>query len=433
MVIFRVQEGNTGRSSIGGLPAMQLQCFYIKVFPLSPLPETLLMDGVVSAVQSQEVNNATPNVPTMNVPHNEVLYLPQAPQASDSNFKEPNITKAAQSSPGHLLYAVEILIFAVIGWAWVAVRELMSGTPVMDVSVLLSVLVCSIINLLLALVYYTTDQFRGSAKAFFNLSACLCLLYAFSLAQSTTNGRGPICCDHGQQRTDYSLRLTYRAAYFGGLTLHQPPAAITLAYLVIFLVLASAQARACMPNPRDWLMGKSPLVIACLLGLLQAMFVVKAPVCKDKDTAVALITLIIIAWFFMIDISWILNRIYGDTVIPGGSGINFSQLMQLIQIFIEFFLDILISALAAVLAVNMGSGDALLVVLGLAMLWQVGDILMIFYRLQNPDSEGETRQAEQATAIATPFYQPPSNYGPTPPMLLPGMRELRRARHKKAW
>jgi hypothetical protein len=71
--------------------------------------------------------------------------------------------------------------------------------------------------------------------------------------------------------------------------------------------------------------------------------------------------------------------------------------------------------------------------LGLAMLWQLGDILMIFYRLQNPDSEGETRQAEQATAIATPFYQPPSNYGPTPPMLLPGMRELRRARHKKAW
>ena len=91
MVIFRVHEGKAGRSSISGLPVMQRQCFYIKVFPLSSLPETLLMDGV-RAVQSQEVNNATPNVATMNVPKNEVLDLPQASQVSDSNFKEPNIS-----------------------------------------------------------------------------------------------------------------------------------------------------------------------------------------------------------------------------------------------------------------------------------------------------------------------------------------------------
>ena len=112
----------------------------------------------------------------------------------------------------HLLYAVEMLAFAVIGWAWLAVRELMGDTPVLDVSVLLTILITSAINLPLALIY-PSDQFKNSAQAFLSNTACVCFLYAYGLYQSTTDGSGAICCaSGGVQSSVYSLRLTYKVA-----------------------------------------------------------------------------------------------------------------------------------------------------------------------------------------------------------------------------
>ena len=64
-----------------------------------------------------------------------------------------NPVKSKRSSK-HTVYAIEILIFALVGWGWLAIREFMGVTPVMDVAVLLCLLISAAINLALALVYY---------------------------------------------------------------------------------------------------------------------------------------------------------------------------------------------------------------------------------------------------------------------------------------
>ena len=363
-----------------------------------------------------------------------VLVLPTAPPAIPASVTP--VIKQDKPAFAHLLYAVEMLCFAVIGWAWLAVRELMGDTPVLDVAVLLSLLVSSIVNLLLALTYYTTDQFKGPAQAFLNHVACVWFLYAYGLAQSTTDGRGSICCVEegaqveGAQTSQYSLRLTYKAAYFGGLSLHQPPAAITLSFLTIFLILAAAQARVCTDSPREWPMGKAPLAVVCVLGVMQAMFGIKAPVCRDKDISSVVLAWVGIAWFFMLDMPSIYDYFIGFEIEVGDKkkvetrtfrGMPLPPFVRLVQTILEFVFTVLIGVLASVLAVNLGSGDALLLVSGIALFWQGREGLLCILELAYPP--------EQKKQIATgaPFFSPSSH------LSLPGMHELRRGRDKKAW
>ena len=303
--------------------------------------------------------------------------LQGAPKEDDTP-KEDETPKEEDASgrDGHLLYALEILLFALVGWGWVAVRELMGGTPVLDVSVLLSVLVCSVMNLVLALVYPTQAQFKGAAKALLNLALCLLLLYSLSLAQSTANDASPICCEGGGNT--FSLRLTFRAAYFGGLALHQPPAAITLAYLCVFLVLTAAQARSCAPKPRDWLLGQLPLVLACHLGLQPAMFVLKAPLCQGKEAAGFLVALIVGGWLALLTETWV-KRLAAKKA-P-------TDTARLVQVFLELFLIILFTTVTAVLAVGLGGGESLVVVLCAAVLWQAWRVRVCVYELMGEQTK----------------------------------------------
>jgi hypothetical protein len=335
-------------------------------------------------------------------------------------------------SAAHLLYAVEMLAFAVIGWAWLAVRELMGDTPVMDVAVMLSLLVCSAINLLFALLYHTTDQFKGLAQAFINHTVCLWLLYAFSYAQSTTDGRGSICCVvDGNRYNSYSLRLTYKAAYFGGLTLHQPAAAITLSFLSIFLLLAAAQAKACKLIPIEWPLDKAPLVMICLLGFLQGMFGLKAPVCKDQDMSGAAIAVAVMAWALAaLNFPWLYKEGLGYDA-KTKSGFKYVDVFKIIQVFLEIFFTFLVGLLAALTAVNLGSGEALLLFFAFALLWQAGGIIKVIYDIQNPPNEDKKEEMATVAAQFPQFSQFSHLRHPSPSMLLPGVRELRRARDNK--
>ena len=401
-------------------------CFYIKLSPLTAARELLAMSVEISTEQPVEIAE-------QQRPNNK----PQTAQVDPSN------------KPSHLLYAVEMLAFAVVGWAWLAVRELMGDTPVMDVAVLLSVLVSSVINLVMALLYYTTEQFKNPAQAFLNHAACVWLLYAFSLLQSTTDGRSAICCiEDGAQKSLFSLRLTYRQAYFGGLTLHQSAAAITLSFLTIFLILASAQARVCTQSPREWPMAKAPLAVVCLLCLQQAMLGIMAPVCKDKDISNAVLAFIVIALVLMLDTPWLFAKLTNGGQIVTSAGIDVLQLLKVLQCSIELVLTFLIGVMAAVLGFNLGSGDALTVCIGVALLWQLGGVIAVVYEIRNPP-EQEKEQATTTPSITTPtrasamdtatapptappnlathFRQPYP-----PPMLLPVFGNLRRAHDRKA-
>ena len=388
-------------------------------------------------------------VPNINPNINNNIAQPESLPAEQKKPKKED----SEPSSAHLLYAVEMLMFALVGWAWLAVREIMGDTPVLEVTVLLVMLVSSVLNLLLALTYYTTDQFKHPAQAFLNHTACVWLLYIFCQLQSSTDGRGNICCvEDGTKQSQFSLRLTYKAAYFGGLALHQPPAAITLAFLSIFLILAASQARVCIENPREWpLHGKAPLAVICLLCLQQGVFGVTAPVCKDQDVAAAVIGVIVFAWLALLDLPWILSIF-----------LHPEPMVQLIQAGLEVVLTILIGVMAALLAVYLGSGDALLVAIAVALLWQLGSMVVVFYEIRNAVNDEYTsldpvvKEAGTVTTTTTTtsfsstnsnsstaaqFRQPYYNSfsvsaeGLPQHMLLPEARDLRRARNhsKKAW
>ena len=348
----------------------------------------------------------------------------------DEPIKKEELSTDKKPSSQHVLYAVEMLIFSLVGWAWLALRELMGSTPVADVTVLLSMLVCSVLNLVFALFFYTAEQFKDPAQAFFNHTVCICLIYIKSLSESITDGRGTICCVDGDVQKAYSLRLTYREAFFGGLTLHQPPASITLSFLTIFLILACAQAKACNENAREWPHRKLPLAVVCLVCAQQAMFGLMAPLCKDKDISTAVISMVVLALVCMVDVAWVYGKI-ADRDAVTMSGIMIVLIMELLQLTFEVLFMMLVGVLSAVHVVNLGGGDSLLIIIGIAFLWQMLLVLYAIMQLRNPPTDEPTQntaEAEPAQATAARFRQTG-----TIPMLLPGVQELRRARDKKAW
>ena len=348
---------------------------------------------------------------------------------------ETKQTKQPSSRPSHLLYAIEMLAFAAIGWAWLAVRELMGATPVMDVTVLLSLFVASGINLLLALYYHTPEEFRTSGQAFVNFAVCVWVLYAFALLESTTDGRSAVCCSQGGAKsTTYSLRLTYKAAYFGGLPLHQSAAAITLSFLTIFLILASAQARACMEVPREWPLGKAALALACLLCLQQAMLGVGAPVCSDKDLALSAAVLAGIALLLMVDMPWVFGLVYGGAFSSYG-GVAVLPLVHIVQLLLEITFTLLLGVFAAVLAVDLGGGDALIVSMGLLLLWLLQQLVALLLKLRRPAAEEAAPSAPPMPEMPGQAVQMGTHFLPQRAMLLPSVRDLRRAHAgaKKAW
>jgi len=379
------------------------------------LPESACGRNMNVSVGNANNTSEIQPVPTSFIPSGPSLV--SQPLDPTSAPKSDPVSTPKDLSP-HLLYAVEMLAFAAIGWAWLAVRELMGATPVMDVSVLVSLLVASTLNLLLALIYYTSEQFKLPAQAFFNFVACIVFLYGFGLNESTTNGRTGLCCIvDGVQSSTFSLRLTYKAVYFGGLSLHQPPAAITLAFLSIFLILAAAQAKVCMPDPREWPLPKAALALVSLLSLQQAMFSLSTPVCNDKDLASGVAAIAGLSLFAMVDISWIYKTWYNDE----------DDRVRIVQLGLEFVLSLLIGMIAAVIAVKLGSGDALLLTLSILLLWQAGEIAALVIEIRG----NATAASDESTATKGTAAQ---FRNPNLPMLLPGVRELRRTQAgKKAW
>lgn len=177
----------------------------------------------------------------------------------------------AASDGDHILYALELVMFAFVGWGWLAVRERMGQTPVLDVAVLVSFLVCACVNLTLSLVLYTTERFVGPARAFFSHTLALWVLYVFGLVQSS--GSGLVACKTGV----FGLQTTYAAAFFGGLSYHQAAGAVTVAFLTFVVILSSGQVRVCTEAPSTWLAPGTGQAVLVLAGLFLVLFAFKAP------------------------------------------------------------------------------------------------------------------------------------------------------------
>ena len=257
--------------------------------------------------------------------------MSDAPIAPADAEPEPQQeVKMPRKAPGegkHLLYATELLLFSLVAWGWISLREAMGRTPVLDVAIFISMLVASSVNLFMA-IFLSTNNFRPFSSAGLSHAACILLLYIYSLIESTTPNQKIQCCGLNTTNiTLYSLDKTYTAGFFGGLPAHQIAAALTLAFLVFYLIIAGGQAVACSDRPGliHCLAKGTGFGANCLLALHPYLMATHSPVCKDELHAFASTTIFFIALGFllMLDFRFLTIFIKKDIFIYILSGVEF--------------------------------------------------------------------------------------------------------------
>jgi hypothetical protein len=218
----------------------------------------------------------------------------------------------------HIFYAVELFIFAFVGWGWLAIREYIGKTPVLDVVVIISVLVTSLLNMALAVVFVDSSAFSPFACAYFSHCVVLWVFYVYGLAESMRTDANTLCCvdSAGYQGNSYTIGPTYASAFFGGLAIHQVPSVITVAYLTVLVLVAGAQARACTQLSKDWFVWASWLSITSLVTTHLGMFLAGLPVCNADPVFPAITILVGLAMTVLVgvDLDWIMELRYMKNV-----------------------------------------------------------------------------------------------------------------------
>jgi hypothetical protein len=86
---------------------------------------------------------------------------------------------------------------------------------------------------------------------------------------------------------------------------HQAPAAITLAFLIIFLILSAGQMRVCSSEPKTWVLRGTALVVCALLALHPAVMAMHPGLCQDHTgLGKTIIGVAAAAFFALIDWEW---------------------------------------------------------------------------------------------------------------------------------
>lgn len=224
----------------------------------------------------------------------------------------PSDAQESSSDSKHVFYAVELFIFAFVGWGWLAIREYLGKTPVMDVVVVISVMVCSILNLAMALSTPSPREFEPSAHAYVSHCLVLWVVYVYSLSESTRLDTGTLCCVDaaGSQGSSFSAGPTHAAAFFGGLPMHQVPGVVTVAYLTVVLLVAGAQARACTLHPKDWEVRGLGLSITALVAIHLGVYLIGVPLCNNEKALGAVSVIAgVIAVILMLDYDWVMGEV----------------------------------------------------------------------------------------------------------------------------
>lgn len=275
--------------------------------PIVPGPGRRSQDqrpqDAIEPSQSNQSNQSNQSDPSQSDPSQSD---PSQSDQSQLNYpNDPNLPPAPQPP---MLYSAELIIFGFVGWAWLAVREYIGNTPVLDVTVILSTLICSCISLVAVLLVPSPLAFAPFAQAYFSHALALCVLYAYGLAESIAPASPTIACN----TTNATVSALYARAYFGGLPLHQAPAGVTMAYLIVVLLLSAAQTNACIPVPRKWFLRGFPQSASIFLVLHLSLYALNTPLSDPMAPfAGALIgglgTLLVIS---MVDIAWVLGLFF---------------------------------------------------------------------------------------------------------------------------
>jgi len=238
------------------------------------------------------------------------------PSASPVELVQPQIEQPApipdpiiqsSSDSRHMRYAVELFIFAMFGWAWLAIRELIGSMPVMDSVVILSLIISSILNLIASLLFHDVAAFAPFAQGYFNHTLIIWVLYVYSLAESLyLSDSTSLCCLTAQTSVSASPALTYVKAMYGGVLVHQAPAAVTIGFLTLILFLAAAQLQVCIQSPLNWIHSTSALGLSSLIVAHWVAFASSIPLCQQwGGTKIGSIVISCLHWLVMFDIRWL--------------------------------------------------------------------------------------------------------------------------------
>ena len=318
--------------------------------------------GVVVSGGASDDQVFEPSAPGLldTTPENTSASAPTEEELSKTENVEISKKESMQ-----FMYPIELLIFAFIGWGWLAIREFMGNTPVMDATVVIVTIVSSVINLLACAVCTEPSQFQPFARAHLSHMFSLWMFYLYSLIESIAAGNVKVCCGNPKTTTPISISLaqSYTSTYFGGIQFHQAFCVITLAYLTVCVFISAAQARACAmqqhyhqvdkDHPVSWSILRGTVsTIAILVSLHCSMFEIRAPLCSHlSEFSTGVMSFAILAWITMADLYWIYTVLWKiiDKTIP-------SQVwMKTGFHLIDFVLVIVMLGMTAGLAGNVGN------------------------------------------------------------------------------
>ena len=269
------------------------------------------------------ISSGTPSAPEFSQlqptpPATDFSTLHQTPEnhTSQESPSDQSQEEVEEPSSKHVFYSVELLIFVCVGWGWLAVREYLGKTPVMDVVVLIAATLCAVINLVLSLAISSSKVFAPCAHACLGHFLSLWIVYVYSLSESTRTDTQALCCVDpvGKvQKSTYSIGPTYASAFFAGLPMHQVPAVVTVAFLTILVLIAGAQARTHTRSLGDWELRGLGLGVTALVAVHQGSFLLEIPMCNsDTPKALGVLSVIfgLVAVVLMVDFDWMYSMVY---------------------------------------------------------------------------------------------------------------------------
>ncbi len=354
-------------------------------------------DGAPSAPSYHEVNQfdaASPSAPTLE----KIEGVEASQYASEKRPESLNV---------EYVYCIELLIFAFVGWAWLAIREFLGNTPVMDATVVIVNLVSSILNMSASLLYQEKKTFMPFARAHLSHTFSLWVFYLYSLVESMAIGDVNICCGGNATTVSVPLARSYAVTYFGGLQFHQAFGVITLAYLTICLIVSAAQARSCAGDMdgSSWsLLRGTGSTIAVLVSLHCVLFTYHAPLCNHwYDFSAFIATVAFFAWMFMVDLFWVysLFRDFGEQV---SLALRWKFWLQFVNVSAVLLLLIFTASLAAVIGNVFPVATAFLLVteiISFAVMITIDGIAIRAAEAEGQDAGGG-KQEQQGSVLILP-------------------------------
>jgi hypothetical protein len=367
--------------------------------------------GIVILMQMQREDAQSIKIPEIRIPSAPLPSAPQVIQQSDLNSagnhsdhdsdddadneiekeqeKNSKVSKEEIDKTISLVYPTEILIFAIIGWAWLSLREMFGDTPVMDSGVIISLLVTSILNFLISTTLTFKEEYVQYAKGFAAHVFSLWILYLHSIIESVSDGKIDLCCGSGITQKGVSFSKAQGVMFFGGIPMHQVFAIITWGFLTIVMFISLLQVKSNYLNPsslKDWFIRKTWSAITFLLVIHTVIFSMSNLTCtKFMEFSGVIICFGILTLCLMVDIGWIIGI---ALKIPHSS--LRSKKMTVLWFSIECIVSltslILVFVLLAVIGNRVPAG--LLTMIVIFLIWVSLVIIKDVYKIKAMEREG---------------------------------------------